>query len=421
MSPKYINIKPIGEKMQFRKFIKVLVLISVVAFVQPDAQANDEGFIYGKVITKSGETYTGTLRWGKQECFWDDIFNATKDDNPWLKYIKKGDKSRSREPEIDIFGITIHKFGGIAGAHLFITRFGDIESIKVRYKEDATIFMKNGSEYDVTGYGDVGVSILIMDENLGKIKLKWKNIKTIEFLPTPKKVLKEGYRLKGKVKSHEMDFEGYVMWDAEECISSDILDGDSEDGDMEIEFGNIRSIKRQSRKSCLVTLKDGREFSLQGTNDVNSDNRGIYVADERFGKIEIQWDEFKEVIYEDEDDSGKSYDSYKPKSKLEGMVKTIGGDEFRGIIVFDLDESEGFEILNGKLDDMEFNIPFFMIASITPKGRHSSIVKLHNGEELRLEDSQDVSDSHDGILIFPEKGKPDYIEWEELETIVFNQ
>ncbi len=405
--------------MKFRKTTGVFMTLTILAAVSYEASAgDDEGFIYGKVTTRSGETYTGALRWGKQECFWDDIFNANKEENPWTKYLKRDKDKKKGEREYDFFGIKVKKYLGIASIHMFITQFGDIESIKVRQGNNAVIFMKNGSEYDVSGYGDVGESILILDDNLGKIKLKWKSIRYIEFMDTPRKVKREGYRLKGKVKTREMELYGYVMWDAEECISSDILDGDSEDGDMEIEFGNIRSIKRRGSRASQVTLKDGREYELHGSNDVNSENRGIFVYDPRYGKIEVCWDGFVEVIYEDKDDSGPDYKSYKPMGKLTGTVKTIQGDRFRGEIVYDLDETEGFEILNGKLEDMEFNIPFRNIAKIEPKGRYSSIVKLKNGETLRLDDSQDVSSKNDGILVFNDEGY-EYIEWEDVELIEF--
>ena len=404
--------------MRIREYLLTLATLALIAGVSSNAKASDEGFIYGKVTTRGGDTYTGTMRWGTQECFWDDLFNATKDDNPWLRYAKKDSDARDHI-KYKILGITIVTSGDLAYTHMFITRFGDIKNIKVRRKGGTTVVMKNGSEYDISGSGDVDVKVQMLDENLGKIKLNWDEIKEIEFMPTPKRTRTAGYRLKGKLISDEMEFKGYIMWDAEECLSTDILDGETDDGDVEIEFGNIRSIKQRGRRACLVTLKDGRQFELRGTNDVNHENRGIYVADDRYGKIEVNWDEFREVIYEDQGDSGNPYDSYQSGKAISGTVRTVYDEEYDGKIVFDFDESEDFEILNGYLDEMEFNIPFRLIASITPKGSYSSIVELVNGEKLRLEDSQDVSQKNDGILVFQDKGKPEFIAWEDVETIVF--
>lgn len=401
------------------KQVIIIVLISIFTVAPIYGKNNDQGFIYGKVITLSGETYKGIMRWGKQEYSWDDLFNATKEVNPWTKHTK-GQKDRNIS-EIKVLGKTIITLNGSCGTlHQFVTRFGDIAVIEIDGDDEPTLKMKNGTEYKVSGYGDVEATIRILDENLGKVKLDWERIKRIEFMPTPEKVKKEGYRLCGKLITDDMTFEGYIMWDAEECISTDILDGETFDGDVEIEFGNIRSIKRRSSSSCMVILKDGREFTLRGTNDVDDDNRGIYIEDKRYGKVEVQWDEFKEVVFNDEGDSGDPYNAYEPTGRLKGIVTIHKGDRYEGEIVFDLDESEGFEILDGKKGDMDFYIPFRHIVSITPKGRHASLVKLINGEEILLEDTQDVSECNDGVLVFQKKDDTIYVEWGDIEKIEFH-
>ncbi len=404
------------ELMSGKNLLLITLLLSFFFARYPAAGADNRGYIYGTVTTRDGNTYTGTMRWGKQEAFWDDLFNAAKQENPWTRYVPRDREKRDSRYKLKVFGISI--YNNFAGTHVFICRFGDIRRIENHRRGKVTIIMKNGSEYELENGGDIDVRIRVLDENLGKFYIKWDNIKTIEFKPTPKSARTEGYRLKGTVKTFEMDFKGFVMWDAEECLSTDILDGENDDGDFEIEFGNIRSIKRLSSRACRVTLKDGRTFRLSGTNDVNDDNRGIFVQDDRYGKIEVQWDEFREVIFEDEDGSGAAYSDFKAAKKIRGSVTTVDGEVHKGDIVFDLDESETFEILNGKLDDMEFNIPFSMIKSITPRGSRSSIVELKNGEKLRLEDGQDVTDSNDGILVFSGKDHQ-YIPWEDIETIVF--
>jgi hypothetical protein len=392
------------------------------------AQADPGGFIYGKVTTRDGKTYTGVLRWGTQECFWDDLFNATKDDNPWERYAKDHeDRHEINKSRVRVFGLTITDFSELGFSsldHMFISRFGDLKRIDVSRKGRSTVVMKSGTEYEVSGYGDVGETIQVMDESLGKLKIKWDEIREIEFLPTPASVKTPGYRLKGKVATDEMEFSGYVLWDAEECLSTDLLDGEGDAGDMSIEFGNIRSIERQSSQSCTVVLKDGREFELRGTNDVNHENRGIYVEDERYGKIQVGWEQLLKVTYEDNDGStGKPYGDYQPARKLEGTVTAWGGKEYKGRLVFDFDEAETCDILNGKLDEMEFNVPFGNIVSLTPKGRHSSEVEFASGQNLRLDDSQDVTDNNYGLLIFKTEDdrNPQFVAWEDVEKINFQK
>ena len=65
-------------------------------------------------------------------------------------------------------------------------------------------------------------------------------------------------------------------------------------------------------------------------------------------------------------------------------------------------------------------IPFVNIVSIEPYGRDSAIVVLKSGEEVELEDSQDVSNSHDGILVIDAEGEISaWIAWDDLEIVRF--
>jgi len=391
----------------------------VLAAVDALGKGSDEGFIYGKVTTRSGDTYIGAIRWGTQEFFWDDLFNATKTENPWASQKKQISNGTDKKARVKVFGFDINPQS--FSLHQFVTRFGDIASIEARRDEDANLMMKDGTVYEATGYGDIGVTLLIYDQSLGKVKIDWEKVDKVEFMKTPDKVDKPGYRLYGKVKTRTQEFSGGVMWDAEECVSSDVLDGETKDGDLEIEFGKIRSIAKNSSGSSKVKLKDGREFILSGTNDVDEDNRGIYVEDKRYGKVELDWDQFEEVVYDDEGGSGDPYDIYRPTGRLKGTVSVYKVGEISGEIVYDLDENEGFEILDGKIDDINFYIPFRQIVSITPKGRHSSLVKLINGEELLLEDEQDVSSGNTGILISKDGKQWEYYEWSQIDKIEFKQ
>lgn len=48
--------------------------------------------------------------------------------------------------------------------------------------------MKDKSEYELCGNGDIDVQIQMVDETLGKVKLDWDDLRMIEFMPTPKKL-----------------------------------------------------------------------------------------------------------------------------------------------------------------------------------------------------------------------------------------
>ena len=124
--------------------------------------------------------------------------------------------------------------------------------------------------------------------------------------------------------------------------------------------------------------------------------------------------------FDDPGDSGPSYADFEPARELEGTVEERGGKSHAGRIVFDLDESESWEFLNGDDRDVEYYIPFELIESIEPLGRHGSMVKLRGGEKIELEDGQDVSDRNDGVLIFTgDRARPTYVDWDDVDRINF--
>ncbi len=225
----------------------------------------------------------------------------------------------------------------------------------------------------------------------------------------------------GKVDTYRKGiFEGFVIWDHDERMGDDKLDGDTRDGDVSITFDNIKRIERRGNGS-IVNIKSGREFYLTGSNDVNNGNRGIIVMVDGVGKVDIPWRDFISVDFEDGKGSGKSYADYNTPRGLKGKVIKYSGGEVEGSIVFDLDEALEIELLEGKDDELEYNVPFRNIKSIAPKNYNFSMVKFRNGHEALLGNGRDVSDSNSGILVFQKnRNEPQYIEWRNVTEIIFD-
>ena len=73
------------------------------------------------------------------------------------------------------------------------------------------------------------------------------------------------------------------------------MNGDYRGAEFYIEFGLVKSIEKKSRRTALVTVKDGRSFRLRGSNDVDEDNKGICVTLSN-GDVEVvEWPEFDRV------------------------------------------------------------------------------------------------------------------------------
>ena len=394
------------------------VSIAVLAFgltLANPVHASDVGYIYGRVETVGGGAYEGQLRWGTEESFWDDIFNASKVENENLDYVDRKVLERMRWrhwSNWDFFGNRDH-------THVFAIRFGDLKRIHVKGGDDLVVEFRNGENLRLEGgSNDVGADITVVDPKLGRHTLKWNRIRTIEFRETPAKLpAKLGEPIYGTVKSGRYDFIGRIQWDNDEDLTGDKLDGETQDGKVSVAFGDIAAI-RKHRQGALVRLKSGSELYLTGTNDVNHENRGVVVVVARLGAVKIGWDDFDEVTFAPAPNSGRSYAEYAQASDLSGEVMTRDG-RYDGRIVFDLDESRDFELLQGTSGDTEFLIPFRDIARITPQGRFRSDVVLHMGMTIELEDGQDVTRKNDGLLVFTGDGKPKYVSWQDVTDVRF--
>jgi hypothetical protein len=236
--------------------------------------------LYGRVTIIGGDTYEGRLRWGgDEEAFWGDYFNGTQDKNPWTVHFPK------TPSPFEIFGFEI---GGsnqsIDLRRLFMARFGDLARIEA-HVGDVQVRLKSGTTFELDRFaaGDIDDGVRVWDGKRGVTDLDARQIRTIEFLPTPPLVgIPE--RLHGTVRTNQGSFTGFILWDQQDCMGPDELEGGTAGGKVRLRYDTVRSIARHSRDSALVTLLDGREMLLSGTRAVGDGNRGIYVDDPRYGR-----------------------------------------------------------------------------------------------------------------------------------------
>ncbi|MEQ8424707.1 MAG: hypothetical protein RIA63_08340, partial [Cyclobacteriaceae bacterium] len=237
-------------------------------------QAQDEGFMYGKITTVDNKVYEGPIRWGKEEVLWIDLFNAAKPENDYVRYLSRDDMEYLRDKRYE----QNHAWGDRFVSrwvnfdfdersdytHQFVCQFGEIKSIRPSWRNSADLVMQNGQKFEVSGegYNDVGGSIQINDKEMGTLSLDWSRIELIEFGNTPSQ-LKDKFDdvLYGTVETAHGRFKGAVAWDNDERLLSDKLDGRTDDGKLSIEFGKIASIE-QRWDEARVELKSGRTITM---------------------------------------------------------------------------------------------------------------------------------------------------------------
>jgi hypothetical protein len=306
----------------------------------------------------------------------------------------------------------------------FMVRFGDIARIDVSGR-DLRVTLKSGAAYELDRFGadDLADGVRVWDEEAGTVDLDEWRIRSVELFPTAP-LHAAPSRLYGTVRTRQGDFTGFVQWNRDSCVETDLLEGVSQEGEgtgaeVQLRFDALRSIARETPDSSRVTLLDGGEIVLSGTNDVNPDNRGIYVDDPRYGRVLISWDAFERVDF-GPGGGGPAYGDFPPGHPLTGSVTTLDGRRLAGRLVYDLDESETTETFDAPSQGVDYTIPFGLIASIVPAERATVI--LHDGEELQLERAGDLGEGNAGMLIFVDgRPSPEYVPWTDVAQVDFDR
>lgn len=377
--------------------------------------------MYGKVYTDR-TTYVGPIRWGGEETFWTDLFNAGKRSNDYAKLVPKDKDDKDWWSNYDWNFSSIWENKGTS--HQFTCQFGNLKEVVNTGRGYVILKLKNGGELQVSGegYNDVGGKVQVLDEELGTMSISWDRVQRVEFMPAPAKLdLVFGQPLYGTVEGGRREkYTGFVVWDNDERLSSDKLDGDTDDGDVSFKFSEIESIEK-SGDGCDVKLKSGRTVFLDGSNDVNNGNRGVLVANSEFGVIEFSWRAFRKVTFTTPPNSGPSYNDFPTPKAMTGTVSLLDGDDVSGRIIYDVDEAIDFEIIEGKENDIEYQIPLRNIKRITPKNFDYSMIELRSGRTILLGGARDVSDDNSGLLVFVKgKKEPVHIAWKRINEITFN-
>ena len=375
------------------------------------------GFLYGRITTVDGATHEGRLRWGgDQEAFWSDHFNGAKDENPWAAHLPVDPSP------FEIFGF---KIGGQQPNlnRLFLARFGDIARIEARVWT-VRVTLKSGTVVDLdrNATSDIDDGVRVWAAGPEAIDVDARRIRLIDFLPTAPLDFAPT-RLHGTVRARKGDFTGFIQWDQQDSVGTDMLDGRSDVGERRLRYDTIRSIARHSRDKALVTLVDGRELVLSNSREFGPNNRGIHVDDRRYGRVLIPWDAFERVDFSPRDSSGPAYRDFPPGQPLTGSVTTHDGRRLAGRLVYDFDENETTETFDAPFQGVDYNIPFALITSIVPAARDGGgdqrgTLLLHSGEELPLDRDGDFGPRNLGLLVFVDGGeRPQYVPWTDVVRI----
>lgn len=246
--------------------------LDMIEFDECDSRqiSRPEERLYGELETRRGDRFTGFVCWDVDEVFLSDILDG---------------EERHRNRKIP---------------------FEKIETIERRSSSSAWVRLRNGDKMRLSGTNDVNSGnrgIVIQDPQFGRVTIGWDDFDRLELKDGSKFLRRyDEFRppepLYGVVYDEDGDsFEGYVRWDDDETESWELLDGEYRGLEVDVEFSQIAEIEKKSSSSVQVTLKNGNSFKLSGSNDVNDENKGIFITTDDGDLIEVDWYDFDRVVF----------------------------------------------------------------------------------------------------------------------------
>jgi hypothetical protein len=413
--------------------LSVVVLLALASSLGAQAEPAADR-IYGRVLTASGERLEGYLRWDRNETQWADILDGQKEIPwEWMREAERLDENyrrrRERERSITILGVRISwdeddeepPTTTSAGV-----RFGHLSALEVLDDRRVLLVLKSGEEVELSASSsDIGRSfreLVVEDLERGEVELRWRDLDRIDFAPAPPgRAAPAAARLHGTLRTQAgLELTGFVAWDMDETLATDVLDAEEEGRERDVTFADIASIERESSRSARVVLRSGQELILRGTNDVNDDNRGIEISDPSLGRVIVSWDELQALTFH-APDAVAGYDAFGGGRPLQGTVETVDGDRLTGTIRWDNDEESTWEILDGRSDGVDYDIELAHVRTIERVGSSAARVGLRDGRTLLLEGSNDVDETNKGIFVRLESGRTMLVRWAELERVTFEE
>jgi hypothetical protein len=393
----------------------------------PAAPHPGAGLIHATVTLDDGTSHVGYLRWVDEDAFWDNIFSARQRDLPWFDFADREQLVRERRQReygsrglLNRLAWSLHnREEDVHISRPFICRYGDLAALRLTEDEERPVIavLRDGREVAVGGPShDLRSDLIVYPKPDQPVELAWDDVREIRFSAAPAGAVPYAARLAGTVEFRGGSFAGSLQWDTSECTSIDTIDSDEQD----VALTQVRRIARSRRGGSDVTLTDGRVLNLDGTNDVGSGNRGAAVDVAGVGRVIVPWNRFIAAELRMVPATSPGYADFAPPRALSGVVTTTDGRTLQGRLVYDLDEATTIDILHGALDECEYQIPFGLVASITPTVPGSCEVVLRDGRRLVLGGDEDTGEGHAGMLVFGEgREKPDYVPWSGMKLVTF--
>lgn len=184
------------------------------------------------------------------------------------------------------------------------------KSIKTITKREAgcIVLLQSGNELSLWGSNDVDTrnrGIYVSMSSIGRVYIPWKHFLSFEALPG-EDVKNLSYadcnyspvRLYGSVEKRDGTLlNGTIVYDLDEAMDFEMLDGKNGDITYAIPFYAIKIIEPKNYKYSWMELTNGANMVLGGNCDVNAENDGVLLYRAERETIYIPWKEVKRITF----------------------------------------------------------------------------------------------------------------------------
>lgn len=170
------------------------------------------------------------------------------------------------------------------------------------------IALKEGRELEMWGSNDINNQnrgILVSMPNIGTVYVPWKNFEMFEAVGL-NEVRMLSYndftapkRLSGSVKmKNGQTQQGILVFDLDEAMNFEILDGSNDNISYAIPFKYVKSIEPKNYKYSFITLTNNGALSLGDKEDVDARNSGLLIFSPNETPVYVPWKEVGQITFQ---------------------------------------------------------------------------------------------------------------------------
>lgn len=167
--------------------------------------------------------------------------------------------------------------------------------------------LHSGNEFEMWGSNDVNNQnrgIIVSMPSIGNVIIPWRHFEALETVSLNEihtlsyNDFRDPARLSGEVLTKSgKTVKGILVFDLDEAMNFEILDGSNDNITYEIPFRFIKSIEPKNYKYSFLTLTNGSTLSLGESQDVDARNNGILIFSAEETPTYIPWKEIEKVSF----------------------------------------------------------------------------------------------------------------------------